>query len=137
MRGRKFMPALLLALATLLPAASAEKYYNAGLGEWVEFVPDDPDAAPAEAETDREGLVRGYLRLSQGTYLYRDPGRTEPFAEPRGASVFYAVRVGEYEKGSVYELRFDTPATVNDSQYSRAYFYTRNPDVVKTRSALS
>ncbi len=137
MRKWNLVPVLMLVCLVFLTSAQADMYYNAKLGEWVEFVPEDQGTTPADTQTDENGFVSGYVRLKQGNVLYRDIARNEPFAEPKKASIFYAIRVRVYEKGNLYELRFDTPATISEGQYSRAYFYSSSPDIVETQSAIA
>ncbi len=134
---------LTTALVCLLFAgafAESNLYYNAERGEWVEFVPQaegrTDDAPQAGTVTDENGFAAGYLRVSKGTILYRDAERREPWAEPTEPTVFYAVRSRVYDKGCLYELRFDTPSTVDKEKYLKAYFYTRKPEVVDAGTAL-
>ncbi|MBR1407803.1 MAG: SH3 domain-containing protein [Clostridia bacterium] len=139
MKGIRLLAALLLLLTALSAAAEGtDLYYDAEDGVWTAFVPEtagteaaeDTDASPAPEVTDKTGFVSGYIRIPRGRALYRDVNRTEQLGYPLEESVFYAVRRRTYEKGSVYELRFDTADTVGTDHYVTAYYYSRDPDAV-------
>ena len=130
---------LLLAMLWLCPLGTAETqgiYFNAEDGIWMEYEPDqartesDSEESPAAEMTDKTGLVAGYIRISRGTVLYHDAERKQPLGYPLEESVFYAVRKRVYEKGCLYELRFDTGSTAEDKACEKAYYYSRNPDIL-------
>ena len=142
MKGIRLLAVLLLLLPALSAAAEgADLYYDAEDGVWTEFVPQagdedreeteaEADAAPAPEVTDKTGFVSGYIRIPRGRALYRDVNRTQQLGYPLEESVFYAVRRRTYEKGCLYELRFDTAETVDTEHYVTAYYYSRDPDAV-------
>ncbi|MBQ8129507.1 MAG: SH3 domain-containing protein [Clostridia bacterium] len=140
---------LLLTLAVLLSAAAAAEesgvaadagntglYFDAADGVWIgydgtqETHSSESGQSPAAQTGDETGFLSGYIRIPRGRALYRDVNRTEQLGYPLEESVFYAVRRRKYEKGAVYELRFDTAESAETDRYVTAYYYSRDPDAV-------
>ena len=105
-----------------LAESEQERYFDEEDGVWV---------TPG-AEMDGESFIRGYLKLKRGAVVYYDKNRKQPMGYPLEESVVYAERVRAYEKGSLYELRFDTAGTADGESYVKAYYYTREPDAAGT-----
>ena len=140
---------LLLTLAVLLSAAAAAEesgaaadaentglYFDVSDGVWIgydgtqETHSSESGQSPAAQTGDETGFLSGYIRIPRGRALYRDVNRTEQLGYPLEESVFYAVRRRKYEKGAVYELRFDTAESAETDRYVTAYYYSRDPDAV-------
>ena len=136
-------------LAVLLSAAAAAEesgaavdagntglYFDATDGVWIEYDgtqethSSESGQSPAAQTGDETGFLSGYIRIPRGRALYRDVNRTEQLGYPLEESVFYAVRRRKYEKGAVYELRFDTAESAETDRYVTAYYYSRDPDAV-------
>ena len=79
------------------------------------------------AQEDKTGFVSGYLVLRRGAVVYRDANRQDALGYPSEESVVYATRSRVYEKGCVYQVRFDTPGTQEKDKCVTAYYYTRDP----------
>ena len=137
------MLALLLSAAAAAEesgaAADAENtglYFDVSDGVWIgydgtqETHSSESGQSPAAQMGDETGFLSGYIRIPRGRALYRDVNRTEQLGYPLEESVFYAVRRRKYEKGAVYELRFDTAESAETDRYVTAYYYSRDPDAV-------
>ena len=79
---------------------------------------------------DSTGVVSGYVWLSRGARVYSDANRKDPLGYPTEDCVVYAIRSRVYEKGCLYELRFDTSRTTGEKKYVTAYYYSRNLELV-------
>ena len=138
MKGLKGICLLLagLLLAGTAAADNTSLYFDAADGVWLEYDASrerhdsDSERSPAAETEDEKGFVSGYIRVPRGRQLYADANRTEPLGYPLEESVFYAIRRREYEKGCLYELRFDTAQTADTDQFATAYYYSRDPDVL-------
>ena len=131
MRGnRKYAAAaaLLFCLLWALTALSEEPVFDAEDGVW-------SSGGGAGTVSDKEGFVSGYMTILRGHVVYRDANRTDPLGFATEESVVYAARARVYEKGAVYQVRFDTAQTADEEKCVTGYYYTQEARIADAEEA--
>ena len=108
--------AVFLYVLLTLSSLAEGLFFDPEDGVWIE--------SGEKAGEDRQS---GYMTLLRGHVVYRDANRTDPIGYPTEESIVYATCVRTYEKGSVYQVRFDTQQTRNEEKCITGYYYTQYP----------
>lgn len=116
--------ALLIGILLTFPAFAENIIFDTEDGIWVE--------SGDISISDQTGFVSGYMTILRGHVIYRDANRTDPLGYPLEESVVYAKRVRVYEKGAVYQVRFDTTQTKDGEKCVTGYYYTQYPRMADT-----
>ena len=111
---------LLLCLIAALPVHAEETVFDPEDGVWTDEA--------GENVILPSGFFSGYLTVQRGHVIYRDANRREALGYPLEECAVYAKRVRTYEKGAVYQVRFDTAKTRDEKQCATGYYYTQIPE---------